>query len=89
MTTTAETIAIIAVAVIVVSLVGLYACGSFAESTGGYITNSTNGSVLFGWVTPIGSSIANTGKSWVNTAVTGTETLIGLGVVAVALISKK
>jgi len=89
MPSTIETIAIIAIAVIAVSLAGLYVCGNAVESAGGSMINATNGSVLFGWATPVGAAVANTGKSWVNTAVTGTETLIGLGVVALALISKK
>ena len=79
MPSTLEIIAIIAAVVIAVSLVGLYFGGKTVESTGGYITNSTNGSIVFGWVgVPIGSFLIETGKSWVQTAETITMTIAGL-----------
>jgi hypothetical protein len=83
---TLEIYAIIAIAVIAVLISGLFFGGSAVESTGGYVVNSTNGSFLLGWATPIGVSMVAIGKSWVTTAVTVTYTLVGLGVIALAIL---
>jgi hypothetical protein len=83
MVSTLETVAIIAFVVIAVTLAGLYFGGKTVESTGGYISNSTNGSILLGWAgVPIGSFLIDTGRSWIQTAETVTMFIVGLFLIA-------
>ncbi len=90
MPSTMETIAIIAVVVVALGIAGMFFGGQTMDSTGGYITNTTNGTFLLGWVgVPVGSFLMDTGKAWIHTAITITYTLVGLGVIALAIFLNK
>jgi hypothetical protein len=77
MSSTLQTVAIIIGIVIALGIAGMYFGGKTITSTGSYISNSTNESVLLAWAgVPIGSFLVDTGNAWIRTAVTLTEFII-------------